>query len=1113
MQAPDSVQEDARVRARALETDSFIVEAPAGAGKTELLTQRYLRLLALVGEPEEIVAITFTNKAAAEMRGRVLQSLQDATDEKPVDKPHRQITRRLALAALERSRALEWNLLQQPGRLRISTIDALSSMLARQMPLMSRFGAQPAVTDDAAEHYHEAARRTLSGLEAEQGVGSVTAALTYFDNDMHRLAAQLAQMLQRRDQWLEHAGRDSTQEEMAATLEMVLGEDIVAATAMLTPELQYELMPLARYAASNVAGDHAVAMLLDWTGEIPCTVEALPQWRALCELLLTQEGRRRRMLTAAQGFPPTDEGNAAKGRLLAILENLPDSCIGLLARLRTLPDLPCDDAGWRMVVVLADLLRTAAAHLWIVFQEAGVVDFVEVSLRALAALEDGGGPTELALRLDYRVQHVLVDEFQDTSPSQVELLRRLTRGWEAGDGRTLFCVGDPMQSIYRFRKADVGLFLQAARSGIGDLKLQRLCLALNNRSCPEVVAWVNQAFRAIFPAEDNGRSGAIRYREFVAARAEEPGAGVFVHPLRMDAASERGESTAQEARVVVSLITGDRQQFPQRSMAVLVRARAHLEALVAEIRRHHPGLPFQAVEIESLSGRQSVQDALALVRALLHRADRVHWLAVLRAPWCGLELEDLHKLAAHDHRSTVWELMQDERPDVLSADGWQRLLHVRGVLKEAYAHQGRQTLRRWLEGVWVRLGGPQCLWNAGDVRDVQAFFDLVEKLDNADRFDPDRLEEAMQDFYASADALADKNLQFMTIHKAKGLEFDTVILPGLHRPPRAADRPLVLWEQVLVADSPSRLVAAPRAPRRRDDGRSDTYDYLQKLEQQRDACEAARLLYVAATRAGRRLHLVGAVWPDAKGEFRPQDRTFLKLLWPVGEVGARFAAAVPQGSSPADAEDEAEFIPRLRRLPLRNLAVPPVPAVDPDLLAPPTASAPQTVENLDTHCGILAHRYLDMMVRDGLAVWNAARLHALRPAMRRWLQRQGYPPAVADSGVLRVAGALEATLQSADGRWVLQEHSQPASEWALVTLKGAETTTQVMDRTFVEDGVRWVVDYKLARLEPDMDESGWQQAAELHRDQLERYAAVFAGNGLPVKKAVLFIACGRLVTL
>ncbi|CAG0951731.1 partial DNA helicase II, partial [Rhodocyclaceae bacterium] len=132
------LREDGESRQRALELGSFIVEAPAGAGKTELLTQRVLRLLAVVEEPEEIVAITFTTKAAAEMKSRIVASLARAAAGDLPAEPHKRITFDLARAALAAGAQRDWRLLENPGRLRITTIDALCASLARQMPLLSR---------------------------------------------------------------------------------------------------------------------------------------------------------------------------------------------------------------------------------------------------------------------------------------------------------------------------------------------------------------------------------------------------------------------------------------------------------------------------------------------------------------------------------------------------------------------------------------------------------------------------------------------------------------------------------------------------------------------------------------------------------------------------------------------------------------------------------------------------------------------------------------------------------------------------------------------------------------------------------------------------------------
>ena len=288
------LEEDRLSRMRALELGSFIVEAPAGAGKTELLTQRYLRLLAVVAEPEEIVAITFTNKAAAEMRNRILASLERAAAGEPPQAPHQRITFDLAQAALAAGAARGWQLIAQPARLRILTIDALCASLARQMPFLSRFGAQPKISEDPQRHYEEAARRSIAMLDEEGALGEagvvVAEALRHLDNDSQRLAKLLAGMLERRDQWLRHTIDHGPCEESERGLGILVQRDLERAAACLDDHLQSRLMPSARYAAANSANDSPLSLLaplFDWTAPLPVTAEVLPQWRALCELLLT----------------------------------------------------------------------------------------------------------------------------------------------------------------------------------------------------------------------------------------------------------------------------------------------------------------------------------------------------------------------------------------------------------------------------------------------------------------------------------------------------------------------------------------------------------------------------------------------------------------------------------------------------------------------------------------------------------------------------------------------------------------------------------------------------------------------------------------------------------
>ncbi|MDO9205754.1 UvrD-helicase domain-containing protein [Methylotenera sp.] len=1113
-----NLEADEKNRSRALELTSFIVEAPAGAGKTELLTQRYLKLLQTVNAPEEIIAITFTNKAAAEMRLRILDSLIRADNEDVPEQAHKQITYELSLKALQKSQENNWQLIENPARLRIFTIDSLCAHLARQMPLMSRFGSQPRVTDEASALYGQAAEQTLALLEDATHCDVVKDALRYVDNDANQLKNLLIAMLEKRDQWLHHAQHEVDAEQLQSTLRYLVEQELEAIASVFNSRIQYELMPLARFAASQLPCEHPIALLRDWESTLPTHADALPMWLAVRELVLTKDDNIRARVDKNTGFPAEyKDEKASFNAFLASLDtdsNLAES----LAKTRTLPAVSTNQEGWQIITTLSRLLNLAVAELWLVFQRAGEVDFVEIAYRATRALSDNfGEPTELALKLDYQIQHLLVDEFQDTSPSQIKLLEQLTLGWQAGDGRTLFTVGDPMQSIYRFRKANVGLFIEAANHGIGDIKLEKLQLYRNNRSCPAVVDWINQTFAPIFPASDAVTQGAIQYRPFIATKPDAIQAGVEVHPIISTADESSVMASQREADVMISIIQRERAAHPDKKIAVLVRAKKHLASLVTKLRRNHPEIAFQAVEIEALEGRQIVQDLLSLTHALHHRADRVHWLSILRAPWCGLTLHDLHALAGHHQHDSIWSLMQnDEVVKGLSADGKMRLHHVRDIFAEAFETQGRMNVSRWVRGVWLMFNGTACLWEQSDVVDVQAFFACLDNLDRSNQFSPERMQTEITKLFAAPEAQGE-SLQMMTIHKSKGLEFDTVILPGLGASigGNHGDKPIVLWEEVLVnphhENAQYELLAAPFIPKGlRDKDKVSAYDYLESRESARDANEDARVLYVAATRAERQLHLVGIANQNAKGEVSPTKNTYLDLLWPA--VAMVYESAEPPQQQ-VDTEDTiANFTPRLVRL--KQLQVPAVLQTKHSIAATSQnnfVAQPSLVQSLEADIGTLAHRYMEMIAQQGLVAWSAARIATLNPAMQHWLRQQGHAEKIAMEASQQVQNLLNTTLQSEDGQWLLKTRGE--AELGITSMHNGEVKNYIVDRTFIENDVRWIVDYKSIALTADASNATLKIAAENYREQLKNYAILFADESKQVKCAVFFMAISKLVLL
>lgn len=1123
---------DAAQRREALDpARSFIVQAPAGSGKTSLLTQRYLTLLAQVQAPEEIVAITFTRKAAAEMRGRILEALRGA-HAAPRDNAYARETRELARAALDHDQRQGWNVLSHPSRLRILTIDALCSSLARQMPVLSGFGAMPDTADDAADLYRLAARETLNALEqGEQWSPAVERLLRHLDNHLPHVEGLLAGMLARRDQWLRHVVSDAGRERetLEAALRNVISDALTEVVSTMPAHIAGRVVELARFAASNLDEENT-SDLRQWRdrASLPGNgVADVPAWRAIAGLLLTNTGTWRREADKNIGFPAPGAAKDKESKalyqtrkqqmkaLIADLEGIDSEQSGEFLRtrlegLRRLPPARYTEEQWQVLEALFDLLPVAAGHLKLIFGERGQVDFSEVAQRAAEALGSPDNPTDLALILDYRIKHLLVDEFQDTSFGQYQLLERLTAGWQTGDGRTLFVVGDPMQSIYRFREAEVGLFLRARHSGIGSVRLAPLTLSVNFRSQAGIVEWVNKSFARVLPAAEDIAGGAVPYSESVAFHAAEDHCAVQVHPFL---ANDKNS----EAQRVVELV---RQSGPGGTVAILVRARSHLAEIALALRAQ--GLRYRAIEIEHLGHRPVIQDLLALTRALLHPADRIAWLAILRAPWCGLSLADLHALASADHHAAIWDLVDDEeRTRMLSSDGQRRLRRAREPVRTSLAQRRRRSLRRWVEGTWLALGGPACVQNATDLDDAQVFFDLLEQRQRGGDIDDfAAVEQQVAKLYALPDIEADDALQLMTIHKAKGLEFDTVIVPGLGRGMPADESRLLMWMErpATVREEGDLLLAPIKAHGEQED---PIHAWLKYADQQKGRHEAGRLLYVAATRAKKTLHLLGHTTLSKKNDTpkKPRSGSLLNQLWNVVEKD--FAAHAAAHSATMITEEHVTAaipppsFPKLRRL-TTGWELPLVP--EPVKCATgATATTPRNekgdIEFLwasDTarHVGTVVHRVLRQIATQGPGSWSATRITARRPAHRTLLMQLGVRATELEQAAQQVETALARTLQDRRGRWLLDDtHHDSRCEYALTGVLDDEPVNIIIDRTFVDqDGTRWIIDYKTSRHEGGDLDAFLDNEQLRYRSQLERYAALISKleEGHPIRLGLYF---------
>jgi ATP-dependent exoDNAse (exonuclease V) beta subunit len=1168
---PDQVQ-----RERALDPQrSVLVQAPAGSGKTSLLTERFLRLLAEVDEPGEVVAITFTNAAAAEMRNRILDELR------------REQPNPAARRVLERSVLLGWNLVELPAQLRIQTIDSFCRELAGLRPLLSGLGGALDIAEEPREIYRRAARATLRHID--QANSAVSAALEtlllWRDNGWQELEELVVAMLAERDRWmhgfvvageLEDAELDALRLRLERPFVNAIRDAITAVDRLLAgvPQATFEAIELSRFACGYAEGERFRG--LAELSEFPCgpfddcdaiEVEATRDaYRCLADLVLTSGGEFRKAVNKSHGFPA--DRKPEKARLLFLIEQLSSipSLDAALGDIISLPPARYTEEDWQIVRACFTVLRHAAGELRVAFAESGTVDFVEVAQIARRVLADADErPTDAAIAIGDGIRHLLVDEFQDTSRRQHRLQASLISAWPERNGRTCFVVGDPMQSIYSFREADAELFQRVKLVGLeaadpdgvfpDPLLFDFVPLTANFRTVPPLVKQLNEVFAAVFAADDG--SGVT----FTAAEAAReavivPGPSFELH-LNFDgpafnAQPEPESASEAQAKAIVELIrshTGPMEQARREGgkyrIAVLARKRSALAAVAMALREAE--IPFRAIDLENLAARPEVRDALALARALFNPCDRIAWLGVLRAPWCGLSLADLHRLTSDDNPDLLAKAIPQllaERRHLLSEDGRraaERVLTAASAATELRAAQPTASLGAWLEQVWLRLGGEACVDAA-----ARANLDLLWScLDGLPRGEQDLLSPALDAALGKLTALPDPEasaecgVQLMTIHKSKGLEFEVVIVPDLQARSGRNGRKMLSWlERGLARPDASgdvtEFLIAPFQSKGADPGR--TKNWVDRVCREREIQEDRRILYVAATRAREELHLFArpAYRQDSNGEMTLCEpaASLLATAWPAlgDEIRARFDewAAAQRTSGPVEPAESGEIesiaaggldnllvmpTPQrptlLRRLPFdfragAPLSLRPIAEKAGDRETQPIRSGSLYVRHegsLRTRAlGNAVHTLLEELARlRATTGWSEACAAILRmePRVAAKIRATGLDEAEAAQ---IAAEALRHALNAASdpvGQWILAPHAEARSEASWAGVIGTTLRTVRVDRVFRSgptpqsegDSCWWIVDYKTAHAEGDR-KAMIPELRRLFAPQIEAYAAV-----------------------
>jgi len=1182
---------DQRERKNALDrARSVLVEAPAGSGKTDLLTRRFLRLLGEVEDPEQIVAITFTNAAAAEMRHRILGELENVARAEPVAGDEFTMDA-LARRALERSEALGWRLVELPARLRIMTIDAFCRELAQQQPLLSGLGGGLAIAEHPKELYRRAARRALEKIDEDgSALGkAIETLLLWRDNNWQEMEELLMVMLGNRDRWMQGflLEREPDWDALRVQLERPFGQAVRRALTEVgelfdeAPGARGEALELARFACTQAENEalRGLAELVEFpAAELDggdALEEARAAWNGVAALVLTGGGTFRKTVNKTLGFP-TDR-KREKERVLGLIANA-SAIEGLetaLAGVGGLPSSGYTEGEWLIVKACFALLRQAAAELRVVFAEAAAVDFVEVAQIAQRVLKgEDGRPTDAAIEVADGIRHLLVDETQDTSRRQYSMLADLVAAWPEVTGRTMFVVGDPMQSVYFFRDADVELFARLRERGLeipgGEpLRFEPVRLTANFRSAPELVERLNRVFEQVFEREDG--SG-VAFCRAEPAREELGGVDarfglhlMFVVKGRRgtaeeDADEEKDDAAGAQGSEIVELIQthlGRMEEARRRGekyrVAVLGRTKKALAPIAEGLRE--AGIKFRAVDLEKLATRPEVLDALAVARALLNPQDRVAWLGVLRAPWCGLSLEDLHRLTSDDDTTVlarpVPELLA-ERIGLLSPEGRigaERVLRVVAGVPALRASQPGAKLGTWLEQVWLRLGGQDCVDATGRTN-LELLWSCLDGLAGGDQdLLGAALDSALESLTAMPDAEASSEcgVQLMTIHKSKGLEFEVVIVPELQAGTGRAGGKMLAWLERGLAETDesgeiTEFLVGPIQFKGEDRGKAK--QWVDRVYRERETQEMRRILYVASTRAREELHLFArpACKVESNGEvsLATPTNSLLATAWPALEEEVRGQFVEWKAARAREMAAGEEVVESIAAGSESNLLMMPGPAKGTVLRRLPMDYRAESFTELAAQGSVLGvqglgseagesslyrrhegglvsrafgtavHAFLEELARlRRTKEWEAAvrALAGLQPRVTAEVRAVGIEPAMAAA---IAAQAMEHALKASRdpiGQWILSPHAGAESEvsWAGV-VEGALRTVRV-DRVFrggaepLAEGEDcwWIVDYKTAHAE-DAAES----LAELRRmfaPQVEAYGKVLRnlhGSGAAV---------------
>lgn len=840
---------DIHARKTALDTNSsFIVVAPAGSGKTQLLIKRYLTLLSQARSIDSVICLTYTRKATEEMRERVFKALRECKAKTATKDQNEKELFEIARKTFENKNIKEEEL-TNPHSFQISTFHSFCANLLKKYPNSYSVSNFEAIEEsEAAPLYRQTAEILIS--KAATGTDNelrdaVARRLAALNEKGDELKNQIVKLLQNRDRAFNIKSAD--QNEYHEVIQHLLFNFTKNFLAFLKNN------------------ENNFRRLLDYFDEdtknelqnIAVRKDNLSYWKTFADVVLTQRGTPRK-----KDFPVPF--NQLSKDLKDLILAMPEEAASELDQIRKISKR---GENYFDEESLKDIKK--------IFEESVIIfnsllskkrkDFVDLEISALENLSWMNGlPSNALEKMQFKIDHILVDEAQDLSDIEYKIISKLIEGWQEDDGRTIFFVGDPKQSIYRFRKSNVALFTLLAEKGVvrkdeDGYKLKLLDLSVNFRSEPQIIDFVNHTFSEYFK-EDNFTDD-VSYSPFHHPEEKSSKALLSVNKVEDKInvslfADEKEENLAEVFAEKVASLTNKLSQ--DETIGILYKQRSFFEkyheALV------NLGINVETIEEEKLEKSEAVKHILNFLKAVLFKEEDLYWLLLLGAPWLDLSAKEIYQIAEQQEEKWLDKILNSDIIDK----------QKREILKKAtedfYLEKGALNFIKHFE----ELSGFQSIKRIYDLKGVEESREFFKILSTLSHLPPRELvsktETALSHIFSPPEPLIPKNkVQAMTIHKAKGLEFDYVFVVGLEKQQKVsrgkkADKEPIFIER-LDFDKNNREFSFLFAPYEKNE---ITYELLSALDDKRGKSEYKRLYYVALTRAKKRLFLFGKLNKDKK---------------------------------------------------------------------------------------------------------------------------------------------------------------------------------------------------------------------------------------------------------